>query len=1416
MLRVKEITQAVRKAVAPLAVGALLGSTTLATQHAVAQLPDPSIRDEVIYFLMPDRFNNSNTANDYGSKSASDDVLVHGHAPSDRAMYHGGDIQGITEKLDYIQKLGATTIWTTPIMVNKTVQYEGETAGWISGAHGFWVTDFLNVEPHFGTNEEFANYVDAAHARDMKVVLDILINHTADVFGYEECNGGSCDYVSKDAVPYLDLAGNAFDPDDYQYAFSTALDFPLFGESSFPFTAVTSEEEANIKNPEWLNDPQYYHNRGYAVSGESALYGDFARLDDLFTEHPHVIQGLIDIYSHWINTYGVDGYRIDAARHVQMSFFEQWRPAIEAAFIASGKDNYMMFGEVFDPNPAALSQFTDEAGLPQVLDFSFQAAAEAVISKGAPTTRLQETFADDDHFTDPNSNVYYMPTFLGNHDMGRFGAFLMRDNPTASDEELFKRSRLAHALMFTARGIPTVYYGDEQGFTGLYGGHTWFETARQDMFASVTPEYANPEYNQQIAAPTTPAANNFDEEHPLYLEIREFASLRRTVEELRQGAQVHRYASDEVGGGIYAFSRIVPGQNKEVLVVLNTSTEEQSAAIPTFYDGEMAFDVRYGDSKLFSKTAADENGIVNITLPALDFVVLKAKNPFANRKKGDAPSIDLVSPATDFGYGQFWVEAEISEDIFASVDFYVRAQGSQEFVFLGSDDNAPYRINYDGDLHALGTGLEFQAVVTDYAGNESTSGIKPLTIENRLQDVTVIYENGNARNEFLVAYPNGTIAPPQSVTEAGYTFEWPEGVEEITLFYSSNVGNNFAFDMPLTLNLVDDVIPNATLVEGGLDAVLYVNNAQQVSNVENFDTDSAPVALPFDLEAANPLSHQLYIRGSMNGWGVDNELAFIGSYAFTDKVVFETAGQHVFKFADANWNLFNYGTGFNPLTGMNGSGAFNDIIVQIPEGEAGLYDVHMFAYPNLNGGVTPYVFYRLARDTGPLGDLTVEIDGVQPLVYNGSTYEVRTELSGGSYTVVVRNSDGVALSTETLEVATGGVYRTVVDAADPANPVISTVEDVNHGPYGAMYLRGGEGLTGVANWDAAEENLFVYDEAAQTLSLTFVRVTEFLDQANWAFKVADANWNTQFGGQSGDWMAAQNNVDFSSSYSLAYGNALTVTPGVGEYEFVVDVADPANPVLTVEYTNYGPYGPVYVRGGYDLTGVADWAAVEANKFKYDELAGTLTARVATVSEGVDQAGWAFKVANESWGFQLGGQAYAWLDTANELALNTPYALSDGEPVFVSPAPGVYTLVIDVNDPANPVMTVNLQGFGPYGALYLRGGYGITGVANWDAAPQNLFAFDAATNTLNLTVSADSSSIDQGDWAFKLANIDWSTQLTGQSGMWLDPANEVVLGVDYSTAWNLEPLFVAPLAGEYSFVVDVTDSANPVLRVDLLP
>ncbi|MGH3090511.1 MAG: alpha-amylase family glycosyl hydrolase [Rubrobacteraceae bacterium] len=683
-------------------------------------LAQPSLRhpvqDEQFYFVMPDRFEDGDESNNFGDDeiggSSDEDVLRHGYDPERRGYYHGGDLAGLIDRLDYLKEMGTTAVWLTPSFKNKPVQGNGTIEGSSAGYHGYWITDFTQIDPHMGTNEELRELVEEAHDRDMEVFFDIITNHTADVIRYEE---GQYSYRSKAEYPYRDADGNVFDDAD----FAGTDEFPeLDPETSFPYTPVVPEEEENVKVPAWLNDPIYYHNRGdtdFVNEDEDSLYGDFVGLDDLFTEHHVVVDGMIEIYETWVEDYGIDGFRIDTVKHVNMEFWQEFGPEVLETAQESGTEDFFMYGEVFSSDKEFTSRYTTEGKLQAILDFPFQATATGFASRSESTDNLREFFADDDYYTDADSNAYSLPTFLGNHDMGRFGFFLKQDNPGASDEELLERDLLGHSLMYFSRGMPVVYYGDEQGFAGDGGD----QLARQDMFPTQTEEYAD---DDQIGSDSTPADDNFDPSHPLYQSLGELAEVRQEYDALRYGAQIHRHS--ESGPGVYAFSRIERDEKVEYVVAVNNAESPKTATFETF-SKDTNFTPVYGEGE---EVRADREGNITVEVPALGAVVYEAEKTIPKSKK--APKVEIETPERNgVVSGRFEARADIATDQFAEVTFAVKeGKKGARFVPAGTDDNAPYRIFYDASEIEPGTKLEIKAVVNDLNGHIKTSPPVKMTV----------------------------------------------------------------------------------------------------------------------------------------------------------------------------------------------------------------------------------------------------------------------------------------------------------------------------------------------------------------------------------------------------------------------------------------------------------------------------------------------------------------------------------------------------------------------------------------------------------------------------------------------------------------------------------------------------------------
>lgn len=571
-------------------------------------------QDEIVYFLLPDRFENGDTSNDRGGLTGG--RLVTGFDPTAKGFYHGGDLKGLISRLDYIQGLGATAVWLGPIYKNKPVQ--GAPGHESAGYHGYWITDFTHVDPHFGSDQDMHALADALHARGMKLYLDIVVNHTADVIGYRECPTGPCPYRSRADYPYTrrgGVAGEAINPGFLGDAASYQTDenFARLTRPDYAYTPFVPAGEEHVKVPDWLNDPIYYHNRGSSTfRGESSTMGDFDGLDDLMTENPRVVRGFIEIFGRWIDDYAIDGFRIDTAKHVNPEFWQHFVPAMRERAAARGIPNFHMFGEVstsgFDP--AELARHTRVDGLPAVLDFGFAAAVRETVAGPTGTDRLAELFADDALYEGGAAGARQLPTFISNHDMGRFGYFVRKALPRADDAEVLRRVTLGYAMLMTLRGVPVIYYGDEQGFAGTGGD----QDAREDMFASRTATY-NAE--TLIGTRATTAQSSFDTGRPLYKAIAELATLRRENAALRDGAQITRAYGRTPG--LFAVSRLDALSGTEVMMAFNTSTQG--------IDAQVEVDARSRHFRALHGScapAASAPGSYRVQVAALDYVICVA------------------------------------------------------------------------------------------------------------------------------------------------------------------------------------------------------------------------------------------------------------------------------------------------------------------------------------------------------------------------------------------------------------------------------------------------------------------------------------------------------------------------------------------------------------------------------------------------------------------------------------------------------------------------------------------------------------------------------------------------------------------------------------------------------------------------
>lgn len=713
-----------------LAAPALHGDPRRADPVSVPRFTHPGA-GQVVYFVLTDRFANGSTANDSGGIPGGPEAS--GFDPTKINHFHGGDLAGLTSKLDYIKGLGVTAIWITPPFRNQ-VLIKGS-----AGYHGYWILDFTRIDPHLGTELEFRSFVDQAHARGLKVYLDIVINHTGDVIKNAD---GSDVYRSLAEAPYRDASGRPFDPRTVAYnGVNAAEAFPaLSAEASFPHRPALAKEDAHAKAPDWLNDVTVYHNRGSSTfKGESSTFGDFGGLDDLFTEDPRVVKGFIDVYSGWIERFGIDGYRIDTVRHVNMEFWQAFLPAVRERAAAAGRPDFLMFGEVanMDKNVELMSAFTTTGTLDAALDFGFYVGARDFVSKGRGAGDLYSLFSEDDLYTGHDVNAQSATTFISNHDDGRFGYFLKLDNPGSSPERLAALDLLGQELLLTVRGQPIVYYGDEQGMSGSGNDNS----SRQDMFPSKAPQFAQ---EKLLGTTRTGADDKFDEGHPFYRAIRALSDLREGSPGLSRGAMLLRQSGNP---HVFAFSRIERGERTEYLVAANNSREfRQSVRLQTSQPPgrrfHLVFDSSSPESPGPTGLLVDRAGQADVGLAPLQLVVWKADAPLDTAPGplgvhlagvGQGRVLSLTARERD---GQtlpsrLELVAETSGgDGFAEVTFALeRASRPGQHELIGTADRPPFRVFWrpPADL-APGDILTFTATADDLRGHRSADTVGGVSV----------------------------------------------------------------------------------------------------------------------------------------------------------------------------------------------------------------------------------------------------------------------------------------------------------------------------------------------------------------------------------------------------------------------------------------------------------------------------------------------------------------------------------------------------------------------------------------------------------------------------------------------------------------------------------------------------------------
>jgi neopullulanase len=483
-----------------------------------ARLPGFSPAD-VVYEIMPDRFANGDPGND-GPPALLD--------RNNASAYHGGDFKGIIDHLAYVEDLGATAIWMTPIYDNSD-EITRAQGGAMTDYHGYGATDFYGVEEHFGDLKTLRELVARAHSMGMKVIQDQVANHC----------GPHHPWVNDPPTP--------------------------------TWFHGTLEHHLNETWNGWaLPDPNSEPLKRAVLEG---WFGD--TLPDLNQDDPELRIYEIQNTLWWLGEVGFDAVRQDTFQYVSRDFWRDWMLAIKRQF-----PTVNVVGEVLQPDPVLVSFFQGgkvqqgvDTHLDSLFDYPLYFALRGVFTEGKALSDVPATLSHDDLYS--NANVLW--TFIGDHDEPRLMNFARVDLASA---------KLAATCVFTVRGVPFIYSGDE---LGLRGGDD--PDNRRD-FPGGWPGDEHSAFLHRTA-----------DEETMFQHLRKLAHVRRTVSALARGVTKNLLVSDRQ----WAFERIAG--DSDVLVVINQS--DKPATLSLAVDGT-AWHGLLGYAETLSLT----NGTLSVTLPA--------------------------------------------------------------------------------------------------------------------------------------------------------------------------------------------------------------------------------------------------------------------------------------------------------------------------------------------------------------------------------------------------------------------------------------------------------------------------------------------------------------------------------------------------------------------------------------------------------------------------------------------------------------------------------------------------------------------------------------------------------------------------------------------------------------------------------
>lgn len=454
---------------------------------------------DVLYMLMPDRFADGNPDNN--------DIKGMNPYKTDRSQpnqRHGGDLEGIRRHLDYFKELGVTALWFTPVLENNSPG---------GSYHGYATTDYYRVDPRFGTNDEYRRLTDEAHAKGLKIVMDMIFNHCG--FEHPWIN----DMPSKD---WLNTPEWLYDRKDKTKAEVNRK----YMQTTYKLTPTVDPYASAIDLKETVD--------GWFVPS----------MPDLNQRNPHVIRYLIQNSIWWIETVGIDGIRMDTYPYADAGAMALWMKTMDEEY-----PNFNVVGETWVSDPPYTAAWQKDSKISQrnsylktVMDFSFhakinQAKYEDTDGSGNGMNRIYENFVYDYLYPNPSSVM----AFVENHDTDRF---LGNGRDTAALKQ-------AMAILLTVKRIPQLYYGTEILMNGTKEKTDGY--VRKDFPGG----FPGDDHNAFTAGGRTP------EENAMFTWLSRLLHWRQGNDVITKGSQTQFIPYN----GVYVIARQYDGKN--VMTVVN-------------------------------------------------------------------------------------------------------------------------------------------------------------------------------------------------------------------------------------------------------------------------------------------------------------------------------------------------------------------------------------------------------------------------------------------------------------------------------------------------------------------------------------------------------------------------------------------------------------------------------------------------------------------------------------------------------------------------------------------------------------------------------------------------------------------------------------------------------------------------------